>query len=209
MKKLTLTLAVVFILMGIAAANAAAQGTVSIDEWFAENTLDVDLWKGLTLSPKTSVNLTRISGEFDITDEIDVNASYTFGTTDSDADVTMLQVAGNYEIRDGVKLGIGYLSNNFDSTDVHGIYAQAAGTLPIADNLALTGKVGFSPMLEAEQGNFREEATMTSVDLGLSYNWKDFEISGGYRYQNYALDINHISGSYDFSGLYVGAAYNF
>lgn len=217
MQKFTLTLTVVMLLLGITAANAAAQTTLSVTEWFADNTFDISWGSGITVSPKTSINLTRIAGAYDVTDKIEVNGSYAFGTTDKftfndksiAVDVQMLQIGGNYEIKDGVRLGVGYLSNAFDDTNVSGIYAEATGTLPLADNLTLTGKVAYSPLLDAETESFREEATLAAVDLGLSYNWNDFAITGGYRYEDYSLDVSQLSGSYNFSGMYVGAAYNF
>jgi len=91
--------------------------------------------------------------------------------------------------------------------DISGLYLGASAELPLWDGFTLTGEFKFSPFMSAESLGVKEDVTMTTFDIGASYDLDALAINGGYRSKNFDSDDN--DASENFSGFYLGATFRF
>jgi hypothetical protein len=226
MKKVILSLTLMVLLMGTMVVSAGAETIeFGIEEWFATHESEVENFK-----IESPLYLTTIKGEFDIAEKLRISGSYTFGSGDdykvigtrlpATVDMSFLQIGVDYLVAQGIRVGGGYLTVSeelsFDDqyeesesheVDISGLYLGASAELPLGDGFTLTGEFKFSPFMSAESLGVKEDVTMTTFDIGASYDLDALAINGGYRSKNFDSDDN--DASENFSGFYLGATFRF
>ena len=125
----------------------------------------------------------------------------------------------DYLVAQGIRVGGGYLTvseelsfDEYQYSESHGGYLGsvalgASAELPLGDGFTLTGEFKFSPFMSAESLGVKEDVTMTTFDIGASYDLDALAINGGYRSKNFDSDDN--DASENFSGFYLGATFRF
>ncbi len=228
MQKASVGLIVLVLVIGLMSMGAAAQTiNVALEEWFADSIVEVDGQEA-----KAGMNLTTIKGEYGVSDKITLELLYTFGRSKAlrfsdDAepptdqmpttlflappeqttvrvDPDSLRIGGYYALTPSFKVGGGYLTTDLslEGSDASGFYLGAKAETPLAERLTLRGEVLYSPFINGDYG----DAKLTSADLGLVYAFDSWEVGGGYRWTEFALEGDD---SFGFSGLYLGAGFRF
>ncbi len=227
MTKQVVGVLVVMLLIGLMTVGVGAQTfSLNADEWMSLSKISTD-WEEAT----AGMNLTTLSAELNVTKLVDFTAAYSFGESDefksggkevwySDTDLTTLRLGGSYLLIPFVRANGGYLRTTLnsdwglgsgpnESTTISGLYMGGTAEVPWGRGLTLRGEVLYSPLLAAKVAGADTDASLLSLDIGGKYHYSSMQITGGYRFQRYALQPQDEDLNFEFSGLYLGASYRF
>ena len=212
--------------LGMGSMAFAQTGNVSADLWFTNHTWQEDT-DADSKKHEASGMLTGVKGEFDITNKIGVVGSAVFGKTDdfetipkNRGELTNLNLAVQYQVIPMVKAQAGFFTGGYNMTDdvtdrefkTSGLTIGAAVDFEVGDGISLFGEANYAPIVNAKEGDDEYKAsTMMAFEAGGKYDFGQFAVKAGYRYQGFDFkekDAN-TSTAATFSGFFVGGGVRF
>ncbi len=225
MKKLLTVVVMLCMVLGIGSIALAQTGEVSADLWFTNHVWQEDT--KVDTKHEAAARLTGVKGEFDITNKIGVVGSFVFGKSEdfekiekNHGELTNMSLAVRYQVVPMVKAQAGFFTGGYTMTDgttddeykTSGITIGAAVDFEVGDGIGIFGEANYAPLVNAKKGDREyKESTMMAFEAGGKYDFGQFAVKAGYRYQGFDFKEEKAttSSSATFSGFFVGGGVNF
>ena len=232
MKKLLTGMLLACMLLGFGSTAFAQTGEVSLEQWFATHAYEIKAGSQTMMDLDAPARLTGLKGEVNVTKQLSIAGSFLFGKSDDfkdeglalgHAELSNLNIAAQYQVIPMVKVQAGYVSGTWDvvkesksisKMGLSGITLGAAVDADLGNGIGVFGEALYAPKVNAKPKSSDEkvdDANMLAFEAGAKYDFGQFNVKGGYRYQGFNLTNKGEQGELGltFSGLFIGAGFSF